>query len=63
LELFFAFFLGYNNYIGLNRYVKKSTIRAYPCGLFHTPMTDYQLNTVEAKEDVAKNIPLQFTGS
>lgn len=32
-------------------------------GLFHTPMTDYQLNTTEAKEEMSKKIPLQCVGS
>lgn len=32
-------------------------------GLFHTPMTDYQLNTVDAKEEMSKKIPLRCVGS
>ena len=32
-------------------------------GLFHTPLTDYKLNTVDAKEEMAQKIPLQFVGS
>lgn len=31
-------------------------------GLFHTPLTDYKLNTAEAKEEMAKKIPVQFVG-
>lgn len=29
-------------------------------GLFHTPLTDYKLNTVEAREQIARVIPLGF---
>ncbi|HAT4486890.1 TPA: SDR family NAD(P)-dependent oxidoreductase [Legionella pneumophila] len=32
-------------------------------GLFHTPLTDYKLNTVDGKEEMAQKIPLQFVGS
>lgn len=32
-------------------------------GLFHTPLTDYKLNTIKAKEEMAQKIPLQFVGS
>ena len=32
-------------------------------GLFHTPLTDYKLNTVDAKEEMTRKIPLQFVGS
>lgn len=32
-------------------------------GLFHTPLTDYKLNTVDAKEEMAQKIPLHFVGS
>lgn len=32
-------------------------------GLFHTPLTDYKLNAVDAKEEMAQKIPLQFVGS
>lgn len=29
-------------------------------GIFHTPLTDYKLNTPEAKEEMSNKIPLQF---
>ncbi|WP_131775037.1 SDR family NAD(P)-dependent oxidoreductase [Legionella anisa] len=32
-------------------------------GLFHTPLTDYKLSTIEAQEDMAQKIPLHFVGS
>lgn len=31
-------------------------------GLFHTPLTDYKLNTSNAKEEMAQKIPLGFVG-
>lgn len=31
-------------------------------GLFHTPLTDYKLNTSKAKEEMAQKIPLGFVG-
>lgn len=32
-------------------------------GLFHTPLTDYKLNTDSAKEEMAQQIPLRFVGT
>jgi NAD(P)-dependent dehydrogenase (short-subunit alcohol dehydrogenase family) len=32
-------------------------------GIIHTAMTDFQLNTQEAKDEMAKKIPLKFVGA